>query len=267
VRNIAPGELITITAEGLKSEQVAANEEPAGCVFEHIYFARPDSKLDGTLVYSSRLAMGEELAREQPADADLVIGVPDSATAAAVGYARGAGLPYAEGLVKNRYVGRTFIQPDQRLRELGVGMKLNPLRALLEGKRLVVVEDSIVRGTTKRQVVAMLRKAGATEVHVRVHSPQVQYPCFYGIDMATRGELIAANRSVDEVRQEIDADSLGYLSIDGLIAATKRPEDSMCLGCLSGAYPGPVPLELDKLSLEHADSPERATAPATLGGS
>ena len=161
VRSIAAGELVTITAEGVKSEQVASNAPSAGCVFEHIYFARPDSKLDGTLVYASRLAMGEELAREEPADADLVIGVPDSATAAAVGYARGSGLPYAEGLVKNRYVGRTFIQPDQRLRELGVNLKFNPLREVIEGKRLAVVDDSIVRGTTTPRIVQMLRAAGA----------------------------------------------------------------------------------------------------------
>jgi amidophosphoribosyltransferase len=269
VRDVEPGEVVRLDHAGVTSIFPLGTQpkQPAMCIFEYIYFARPDSELSGELLHTARVRMGRELAREHPAEADLVIGVPDGGTRGAIGYSLESGIPYAEGLIQNRYVGRTFIQPDQRLRELGVGMKLNPLRALLEGKRLVVVEDSIVRGTTKRQVVAMLRKAGATEVHVRVHSPQVQYPCFYGIDMATRGELIAANRSVDEVRQEIDADSLGYLSIDGLIAATKRPEDSMCLGCLSGAYPGPVPLELDKLSLEHADSPERATAPATLGGS
>ncbi|PZC41948.1 MAG: amidophosphoribosyltransferase [Chloroflexi bacterium] len=249
VRNIAPGELITITAEGLKSEQVAANEEPAGCVFEHIYFARPDSKLDGTLVYSSRLAMGEELAREQPADADLVIGVPDSATAAAVGYARGAGLPYAEGLVKNRYVGRTFIQPDQRLRELGVNLKFNPLREVIEGKRLIVVDDSIVRGTTTPRIVKMLRAAGAAEIHMRICAPPIRHACFFGVDMATRGELIASDRTVPEILELMGADSLGYLSLEGLVRAIGLG-DRHCLACFTGDYPVPVQLEMDKMALE-----------------
>ena len=269
LRDVEPGEVVRIDHDGLTSTFPLGVEPKrrAICVFEYIYFARPDSELSGELLHNARVRMGRELAREHPADADLVIGVPDSGTRGAIGYALESGIPYAEGFVQNRYVGRTFIQPDQRLRELGVKMKLNPLRALLEGKRLVVVEDSIVRGTTKRQVVAMLRKAGVREVHVRVHSPPVRNPCFYGIDMATRGELIASSRSVEEIRKEIDADSLGYLSIEGLIVAAKRSGDSMCMGCLSGDYPGKVPLELDKLALEAADSPARRAASLSLGGS
>ena len=279
VRNIAPGELVTITADGLKSEQVAANEEPAGCVFEHIYFARPDSKLDGTLVYSSRLAMGEELAREQPADADLVIGVPDSATAAAVGYAHGAGLPYAEGLVKNRYVGRTFIQPDQRLRELGVNLKFNPLREVIEGKRLIVVDDSIVRGTTTPRIVKMLRAAGAAEIHMRICAPPIRHACFFGVDMATRGELVASDRTVPQILELMGADSLGYLSLEGLVRAIGLG-DRHCLACFTGDYPVPVQLEMDKMALERpltldGDSPRLVadaavhsapmSAPLTMG--
>ena len=252
VRSIAPGELITIDANGIKSEQVSSAESPAGCVFEHIYFARPDSKLDGTLVYTSRIAMGEELAREEPADADLVIGVPDSATAAAVGYARASGIPYAEGLVKNRYVGRTFIQPDQRLRELGVSLKFNPLREVIEGKRLVVVDDSIVRGTTTPRVVQLLRAAGATEVHLRICAPPIRHACYYGVDMATRGELIAADRTIAEVGAHVGADSLGHLSVAGLIRAIGLG-DRHCLACFTGDYPVPVQLEMDKLALERPE--------------
>ena len=270
VRSIAPGELVTITADGLKSEQVASNESAAGCVFEHIYFARPDSKLDGTLVYASRLAMGEELAREQPADADLVIGVPDSATAAAVGYARGAGLPYAEGLVKNRYVGRTFIQPDQRLRELGVNLKFNPLREVIEGKRLAVVDDSIVRGTTTPRIVQMLRAAGAAEVHMRICAPPIRHACFFGVDMATRGELIAADRTVPEILEHVGADSLGYLSVEGLVRAIGLGQRH-CLACFTGEYPVPVQLEMDKFALERPlsiddDSPRLVANTAVHGG-
>ena len=249
VRSIAAGELVTITADGVKSEQVASNAPAAGCVFEHIYFARPDSRLDGTLVYASRLAMGEELAREEPADADLVIGVPDSATAAAVGYARGSGLPYAEGLVKNRYVGRTFIQPDQRLRELGVNLKFNPLREVIEGKRLAVVDDSIVRGTTTPRIVQMLRAAGAAEVHMRICAPPIRHACFFGVDMANRGELVAAERTVAEIKEHVGADSLGYLSLAGLVRAIGLG-DQHCLACFTGDYPVPVQLEMDKLALE-----------------
>ena len=251
VRDIAPGELLTISAEGLKSEQVAPVEQRAGCVFEHIYFARPDSKLDGRLVYSSRLAMGERLAKEHPTPtADLVIGIPDSATAAAVGYARAAGLPYAEGLVKNRYVGRTFIQPDQHLRELGVSLKFNPLPDIIRGKRIAVIDDSIVRGTTTPRVIALLRNAGAAEVHMRICAPPITNACFFGVDMATRGELIAAQLSVDEIRQHINADSLGYLSLEGLQSAVNLAGEPHCLACFTGQYPVPVQLDMDKLAFE-----------------
>jgi amidophosphoribosyltransferase len=249
IRSLAPGELVTIDADGVKSEQVVVAEDPAGCVFEHIYFARPDSKLDGSLVYSNRLAMGEELARENPAPADLVIGVPDSATAAAVGFARGSGLPYAEGLVKNRYVGRTFIQPDQRLRELGVSLKFNPLREVIEGKRLAVVDDSIVRGTTTPRIVQMLRAAGAKEVHMRICAPPIRHACFFGVDMATRGELVATGRDVEQICEHVGADSLGYLSLEGLIRAIGLGQKH-CLACFTGDYPVPVQLEMDKLALE-----------------
>ncbi len=252
VRSVAPGELVTLDAHGAKSEQVASAEDPAGCVFEHIYFARPDSKLDGSLVYANRLAMGEQLAREHPARADLVIGVPDSATAAAVGYARGSGIPYAEGLVKNRYVGRTFIQPDQRLRELGVNLKFNPLREVIEGKRLAVVDDSIVRGTTTPRIVQMLRAAGALEIHMRICAPPIRHACFFGVDMATRGELIAADRNVEEVRAHVGADSLGFLSVEGLVQSIALG-DRHCLACFTGRYPVPVQLEMDKLALERED--------------
>ncbi len=254
VRSVAPGELVTIDAAGLKTEQVASVPEPAGCVFEHIYFARPDSKLDGKLVYSSRLAMGSELALEHPANADVVIGVPDSATAAAVGYARTSGLPYVDGIVKNRYVGRTFIQPDQRLRELGVNLKFNPMTEVIGGKRLVVVDDSIVRGTTTPRVIQMLRAAGATEVHMRICAPPITHPCFFGVDMATRGELIAAGRSLDEIRRHIGADTLGYLSIDGLTKAVGLPGDRHCFACFTGRYPIPVQLQMDKLAFEREET-------------
>ena len=249
-RSVQPGELVTIDANGVRSEQVAVAPDRAGCVFEHIYFARPDSKLDGKLVYSSRLAMGAQLAAEAPTDADLVIGVPDSATAAAVGYASAAGIPYAEGLIKNRYVGRTFIQPDQRLRELGVSLKFNPLSEVIAGKRLVVVDDSIVRGTTTPRIIQILRSAGATEVHMRICAPPIRHACFFGVDMATRGELIASGRSVEAVGEHIGADSLRYLSVAGLIKTIGLGEDRHCLACFTGDYPVPVQLDMDKLALE-----------------
>ena len=252
VRYVEPGELITIDEQGLKSEQVAVPAEPAGCIFEQIYIARPDSKLDGQLAYTARVAMGAELARESHVDADLVIGVPDSATAHAVGYAQESGVPYAEGLVRNRYVGRTFIQPDQRLRERGVGLKFNPLAEVISGKRLIVVDDSIVRGTTTPRIVQLLRAAGAAAVHVRITAPPIRHACFFGVDMATRGELIASHNSVDEVRAHIGADSLAYLSIEGLRRAVSGKE-SHCEACFTGDYPVPVQLEMDKLALEHDD--------------
>ena len=254
LRAVQPGELITIDASGLKSEQVAAGEEPAGCVFEQIYFARPDSNLDGRLIYASRMAMGAELAAEHPVEADLVIGVPDSATAAAVGYAKASGIPYAEGLIKNRYVGRTFIQPDQHLRELGVSLKFNSLPEVISGKRLVVVDDSIVRGTTTPHIVQMLRQAGAAAVHMRVCAPPIRHACFFGVDMATRSELIAAGRTSEDVRVLIGADTLGYLSVEGLIRAVGIGANRHCLACFTGEYPVPVQLEMDKLALERDEN-------------
>jgi amidophosphoribosyltransferase len=249
VREIEAGEVVRITEDGVESFRAAEPKE-AFCIFEYIYFARPDSVLRGKLLYPVRMAMGAQLAREYPVDADIVIGVPDSATAAAVGFSQEAGVPFIEGLVKNRYVGRTFIQPDQRIREVGVHLKFNPLPELLEGRRVVVVDDSIVRGTTTPRVVGMLRRAGAREVHMRITAPPIVSPCFFGIDMGTRWELIAGRMAVEEVRRHIDADTLGYLSVKGLIEAVGEPMERFCLACFTGNYPIPVPLQLDKLALE-----------------
>ena len=252
IREVEPGEVVRLDRDGLHSFFPGAEPaRPAMCLFEYIYFARPDSRIAGELLHPVRMRMGEQLAREYPVEADLVIGVPDSATPAAIGYAHESGIPYAEGLIKNRYVGRTFIEPDQRLREQGVQLKFNPLREVLEGKRLVVVDDSIVRGTTTPRVVAMLRRAGATEVHMRITAPPITHPCFYGVDMATRGELIGAHQSVDEIRRHIGADSLGYLSLESTVAATRQEEGALCTACFSGSYPTEVPLQLDKLVLEN----------------
>ena len=206
--------------------------------------------IDSKLVYSARMAMGRELAKEYPVDADMVIGVPDSAIAAAVGYSQQSGIPYGEGLMKNRYVGRTFIQPDQRLREMGVQLKFNPLREMLDGKRIIVVDDSIVRGTTTPHVVGLLRKSGAKEVHFRVCAPPIMWPCHFGVDLATREELIAANNSVEQIRRFVNADTLGYLSHEGLLRAVDRPKNEFCMACFTGNYPVPVQLEMDKLALE-----------------
>lgn len=252
IREIEPGEAIVINKNGPKTvyRRSSSNGFRASCMFEHIYFARPDSVLDGTLVYKTRMAMGAELAKEHPVEGDMVIGIPDSAIAAAVGYAQAANIPYGEGLVKNRYVGRTFILPDQNLRDLGVRRKLNPLPELIKGKRLVVVDDSIVRGTTTPLVVNLLRKGGAKEVHLRICAPPIVWPCHLGVDFATRKELIAANMTVDEIRAYVGADSLGYLSTDGLLRASGRPKNKMCMACFTGNYPIPVQLEMDKLALE-----------------
>jgi amidophosphoribosyltransferase len=249
IREIEPGEIVVINKNGIKS---FTEESPrkAICIFEYIYFARPDSVIQGKLLYQARQAMGRILAREYPVDADLVMGVPDSATAAGIGYSVASGIPYCEGLIKNRYVGRTFIEPDQRLRDLGVKLKFNPLAETIVGKRLVVVDDSIVRGTTTPKVVAMLRKAGAKEVHLRICSPPIRHPCFFGVDMATRWELIAAQKTIPEIRDAIGADSLGYISIDGLIESIGLPKEMFCLACFTGDYPIPVQLEMDKLALE-----------------
>jgi amidophosphoribosyltransferase len=250
VREISPAEIIGIGENGVDSYPGESNKKGT-CIFEFIYFARPDSVINGKLLYQARQAMGMGLAREYSVDADLVMGVPDSATAAATGYARESGIPVVEGLVKNRYVGRTFIEPDQRIRDLGVKLKFNPLPQVLDGERVVVVDDSIVRGTTTPSVVRMLRRAGAKEIHMRICAPPIRYPCFFGVDMATRRELIAAQKSVPEICKFIGADTLGYLSIDGLIKAVDLPRENFCLACFTGEYPIPVQLEMDKLALEN----------------
>ncbi|MBI2907293.1 MAG: amidophosphoribosyltransferase [Chloroflexi bacterium] len=250
VREIAPGEVVVIDSKGVHSFPVACDERKAVCIFEYIYFARPDSVINGRLIWPARLEMGKQLAREHPVEADLVIGVPDSATAAGIGYSQESGIPYIEGLLKNRYVGRTFIQPDQRLRDIGVQLKFNPMPGMLKGKRVVVVDDSIVRGTTTPRVVNLLRRAGAKEVHMRICAPPLRYPCFFGVDMATRWELIAAQKTIPEITEFIGADSLGYLSIEGLLKSVGSPSDGFCLACFTGDYPIPVQLEMDKLALE-----------------
>jgi len=251
IREIEPGEVIYIDAEGLQSfKPLGESEKTAFCVFENVYFSRPDSVINGKLVYPLRMNLGRQLAKEHPAIADIVIDVPDSSTPAAIGYAQATGIPFVQGLVKNRYVGRTFIQPDQRLREIGVNLKFNALREVLQGKRVVVVDDSIVRGTTTSHVIQMLRDAGATEVHMRVTFPPITHPCFYGVDMGTRWELIAARKTVEEIRESIGTDSLGYLSVDGLVSAVESTRDRLCTACVTGDYPGPVPLQMEKLALE-----------------
>ncbi|KPK47540.1 MAG: amidophosphoribosyltransferase [Dehalococcoidia bacterium SM23_28_2] len=250
LREVEPGEALYIDETGVNSYKPVPSQRHALCIFEYIYFSRPDSLLHDNLLYPVRMAMGAELARQYPVEADLVIGVPDSAIAAAIGYSHQSGIPYAEGLVKNRYVGRTFIQPHQRLREVGVYLKFNPLRELLEDQRLVVVDDSIVRGTTTPRVVEMLRRAGAREVHMRITAPPIRHPCFFGIDMASRWELIASHKSVEEIRRHIDADSLAYQTIDGLLRAVAQTHDSFCMACFTGDYPMEVQLQMDKLVFE-----------------
>ena len=239
VREIAPGELVCIDGRGVRSRTFAA-AQPSGCLFEYVYLARPDTTISGRGVHATRVAVGRRLAAEHPADADLVIPVPESGTPAAIGFAEASGIPFGQGLVKNSYVGRTFIQPSQTIRERGIKLKLNPLRDAIAGRRLVVVDDTIVRGTTQRALVAMLREAGASEVHVRVAAPPVSWPCFYGIDFATRAELIAGQLSPEEICASIGADSLGYVSLAGLIEATTLPEDRLCRACFDGQYPVPV---------------------------
>lgn len=240
VREIEPGELVTIDAEGLRSQRFA-EPDPTGCVFEYVYLARPDTTIAGRSVHAARVEMGRVLAREFPVDADLVIPVPESGTPAAIGYAAESGIKYAQGLTKNAYVGRTFIQPSQTLRQLGIRLKLNPLREVIRGQRLVVVDDSIVRGNTQRALVRMLREAGAAEVHVRISSPPVRWPCFYGIDFASRAELIATGLSPEEVGRSIGADSLGYISLEGMVAATEQPKARLCTACFTGRYPIELP--------------------------
>lgn len=250
IRDVEPGETVLINDDGITSFKSASQDRQAFCIFEYIYFARLDSYLRGERVYPVRMEMGVRLAREYPVEADIVIGVPDGATQAAIGYAHESGIQYVEGLVKNRYVGRTFIMPDQRIRDQGARLKYNPLREVLEGRRVVVVDDSIVRATTTRRVIAMLREAGAREIHMRVTAPPITHPCFFGIDMGRRWELIAARETVEEIRRDIGADSLGYLTEQGLIEAVGQPRESFCMACFTGEYPMDVPRELDKLSLE-----------------
>ncbi len=240
VREVEPGELISLDERGVRSRRFAA-AAPKVCLFEYVYLARPDTTIGGRGLHATRVEIGRRLAAEYPASADLVIPVPESGTPAAIGYAEASGIPYGQGLVKNSYVGRTFIQPSQTIRQLGIRLKLNPLRDVIAGRRIVVVDDSIVRGNTQQAIVTMLREAGALEVHVRIASPPVKWPCFYGIDFATRDELIAGRSSVEEIRAAIGADSLGYVSLDGLIAATEQPPGSLCRACFDGHYPVPVP--------------------------
>lgn len=240
VRDVRPGEILRISAEGLVSEQgVPTAEEPANCIFEQVYFARPDSIMNGKSVYACRYDMGRQLAHEEPVEADLVIGVPDSGLPPAEGYSHESGIPFGEGLIKNRYVGRTFIEPTQELRAMGVRMKLNPLRDNIEGKRLVVIDDSIVRGTTMVQLVKMLRNAGAKEIHIRINSPEVIWPCFYGIDTDVQSQLISANKTVEEICEYIGADSLAFLSVEGLLKV--MPKGGYCDACFTGRYPVAIP--------------------------
>jgi amidophosphoribosyltransferase len=249
VREIEPGELVAVDSDGLRSQHFAA-PEPKGCVFEYVYLARPDTTIAGRSVHSARVELGRRLAREHPADADLVIPVPESGTPAAIGYAEESGIPYGLGLVKNSYVGRTFIQPSQTIRQLGIRLKLNPLRDVIRGKRLVVVDDTIVRGNTQRALVRMLREAGAVEVHVRISAPPVKWPCFYGIDFASKAELVANGLDDDGIRASIGADSLGYVSLESMIAATEQPKTRLCRACFDGEYPIPLPEVVGKHVLE-----------------
>jgi amidophosphoribosyltransferase len=239
VREIAPGELVCINGRGVRSRTFAA-AQPSGCLFEYVYLARPDTTISGRGVHATRVAVGRRLAAEHPADADLVVPVPESGTPAAIGFAEASGIPFGQGLVKNPYVGRTFIQPSQTIRQRGIKLKLNPLRDAIADRRLVVVDDSIVRGNTQRALVAMLREAGAAQVHVRVASPPVVWPCFYGIDFATRAELIAGHLSPTEISASIGADSLGYVSLEGLTEASGLPANRLCRACFDGRYPVPV---------------------------
>jgi amidophosphoribosyltransferase len=254
LRDVEPGELVWITEEGMASFHWSQQQKRKLCIFEMIYFARPDSQMEGESLYSYRLRIGRLLAAESPTDADIVIGVPDSGIPAAIGFSQASGIPYAEGLIKNRYVGRTFIQPTQTMRESGIRMKLNPLKDVLEGKRVIIIDDSIVRGTTSRKIVKALRDAGATAVHMRISSPPVTHPCFYGIDTDNQDQLIAATKSVAEIGAQIGVDSLAFLSWDGMLKATNEDPMSFCSACFTGDYPIDVPevVKRSKLLLEKA---------------
>jgi amidophosphoribosyltransferase len=260
VREVEPGELLAVDDDGLRSSRFA-NPDPKGCLFEYVYLARPDTTIAGRSVHAARVEVGRRLAREHPADADLVMPVPESGTPAAIGYAEESGIPYGMGLVKNAYVGRTFIQPSQTIRQLGIRLKLNPLRDVIRGKRLVVVDDSIVRGNTQRALVRMLREAGAVEVHVRISAPPVKWPCFYGIDFASRAELVANGLDVEGIRASIGADSLGYVSLESLIAASEQPRTRLCRACYDGEYPIPIPEIVGKHVLEGIEKTVVGRAP------
>jgi amidophosphoribosyltransferase len=272
VREIEPGELVAIDEDGLRSQRFAV-PDPKGCLFEYVYLARPDTTISGRNLYATRVDIGRRLAREHPVEADLVIPVPESGTPAAIGYAQESGIPYGSGLVKNAYVGRTFIQPSQTIRQLGIRLKLNPLRENVRGKRIVVVDDSIVRGNTQRAIVRMLRESGAIEVHIRISSPPVKWPCFYGIDFPTRAELIANGLDIDGIRRSIGADTLGYVSLAGLISATEQPRTRLCRACFDGEYP--IELPSDNLIGKHVlegvgrrvddERPESGQTPASSG--
>ena len=254
VRDIDPGEIVKISDAGLESTQGARHGRRACCIFEYVYFARPDSVIDGEVVYHARRRMGRILAQEAPANADLVLGVPDSGVPPALGFAEESGVPYADAIVKNRYIGRTFIQPTQEMRQLGIRIKLNPLPSLIAGKRLVVIDDSIVRGNTSKMLVDMLRAAGAAEVHLRIVSPEVMWPCFFGIDTDTQDQLISANMSHDDVCAFISCDSLAFISLEGLHAAVQADHDGFCDACFSGDYPMEIPRSLQRTSFLGGES-------------
>ncbi len=248
---VGAGEVVIIDEAGLRIVQAVPAKRPAMCLFEFIYFARPDSQMYGKSLYAVRRRMGEFLAEEHPVDADIVVPVPDSGTPAAIGYSKVSGIPFQEGMMKSRYIHRTFIQPDQRMREMGVRMKLSPLTEEIRGKRIVLVDDSIVRATTTKQIVKLMFDHGATEVHVRITAPPIKFPCFYGIDMASKGELAAAVMTIEQIRVHVGATSLGYLSVESATRAVGRSTDNFCLACFTGDYPIPVPDELTKLAFEN----------------
>lgn len=262
-REVDAGEIVELHNGDAVSHGTSAADHEALCLFEMIYFARPDSQIHGQRLHQVRQAMGRELSREHPVDADVVIGLPDSATPATIGYAKESGIPYAEALIKNRYIGRTFIQPDQRLRERGVSLKFNVLPEVVEGKRVVLVDDTIVRGTTSRPIVNLIREAGAKEIHMRVHAPPIKWPCYLGVDLARKEELIASRLSVPDIGKEIGADSIAYLSLEGLFRAIGENERGFCTGCLTGNYPVPAFTSLDKLALENRDTNRKSMVEMT----
>ncbi|MEG1840562.1 MAG: amidophosphoribosyltransferase [Raoultibacter sp.] len=261
VRDVEPGEIVRFNAEGMYAEQAIPAQKRASCIFEYVYFARPDSVLDGQSVYQARRNMGRILAQESSVEADLVLGVPDSGVPSAMGYALQSGIPYSDGIVKNRYVGRTFIAPTQAMRQMGIRIKLNPLPSVIAGKRLVVIDDSIVRGNTSKKLVAMLRAAGAKEVHMRIVSPEVMWPCFYGIDTDTQDQLIAANMTTEQMNDYIGTDSLAFISLEGLHASVHANHDDFCDACFSGEYPVDIPEPLQKKGFL-----EPGTVSATFAG-